>query len=43
MNFKESSKTHQVRKDNSNSILVPAIKSKEDIEERVNKIPININ
>lgn len=43
MNFKESSRTHQVRKDNSKSILVSAIKFKEDIEQRVNKTQETFN
>ena len=43
MNFKESSRTHQVRKDNSKSILVSAIKFKENIEQRVNKTQETFN
>lgn len=37
MNFKESSKTHQVGKDKGKPILVLDIKSKEDIPEKIKK------
>ena len=37
MKFKESNRTHQVGKDKGKPILVPDIKSKEDIPEKVKK------
>lgn len=37
MKFKDSGRTHQVGKDKGKHILVPDIKSKEDIPEKVKK------
>ena len=43
MKFKESNRTHQVGKDKGKPILVPDIKSKEDIPEKVKKLEEKVN